>query len=593
MGVGSLLLENRDCVGQTSPGSRRVSPPLRPLEFAIRTTAAALLALACADLLNIHHPWWAAMTVWLVAQPTRGLLIVRSFARLFGTICGAMAGAVILTFWGRDLVVALVILAFWVALCAGLGSVFRHFRNYGLVLAGYTAGIVVLFGLGDGDATAALALDRVLCTLIGLGCSTLLSFRALPLPDVKMEKQARDILDRVLNLAENTLSRAEPTADDLLIGDIGVFDRAIDQRAAGSLSRRLDALRLRHISGLLLELIALSSRTPSGSPQTVAAGGSAQAESQLEPLQRVQHLAQQAEAGGHTAMMQTLRELSEALDPASWQTRHKLRFDFDCAVACQAIARPVLALAIAALFWQLTAWQAGAMMVMTAVLFTSLFSSHEQGNDMVIQVLLGTLAGALAGLLVRLFVLPHADGLLLMLLSIAPVLLVAAWLMRQPVTAKMAIDLAMTFLLTAQPGSAPVAAAVALSQISAIVAGVLIAVALFWLVLPSTPAVRRKHLARRIVLLTLRIAHSTRAKTARHAHEALRGTQVRLLDFTDADSVLVGAAQACLASAAETLAMAGEAQSKKSSAAQAEAAVEASAMLTAIINSNFRIKRHD
>lgn len=48
-----------------------------PLVFSLHTTAAALLALALANAASIHHPWWAAMTVWLVAKPTRGLFIER------------------------------------------------------------------------------------------------------------------------------------------------------------------------------------------------------------------------------------------------------------------------------------------------------------------------------------------------------------------------------------------------------------------------------------------------------------------------------------------------------------------------------------
>jgi p-hydroxybenzoic acid efflux pump subunit AaeB len=85
MRVEPSSLAASECVGQRGAApfcatgdagaQKGAGTPKRPLEFAIRTTAAALLALACAALLNIHHPWWAAMTVWLVAQPTRGLLL--------------------------------------------------------------------------------------------------------------------------------------------------------------------------------------------------------------------------------------------------------------------------------------------------------------------------------------------------------------------------------------------------------------------------------------------------------------------------------------------------------------------------------------
>ncbi|WP_408583187.1 FUSC family protein [Paraburkholderia tropica] len=68
--------------------------------FALCATVAALLALTSAYLLGIDSPRWAGMTVWLVAQTTRGLLFERAVARLVGSIIGASAGAA--TVWGSD-----------------------------------------------------------------------------------------------------------------------------------------------------------------------------------------------------------------------------------------------------------------------------------------------------------------------------------------------------------------------------------------------------------------------------------------------------------------------------------------------------------
>lgn len=585
MDVGYRPVGDFECAGNVggtpSYATTRptISPPNapvhRPLTFAIRTTVAALLALTSAHLLGIHHPWWAAMTVWLVAQPTRGLLIERSLARLTGTIWGAVAGALILISWAHDLPIALTVLAFWLALCAGLGTIFRHFRNYGFVLAGYTAGIVVLFGLSDGHADAVLAQDRVLCTLIGIACSTLLSFRALPLKHTNAGTHARSLLDRVLRLVESEPAEQRLNTDPTLVAEIGTFDRAIDDYAAGSLRRRFDALRLRHISGVLLELVALA-RSGQG-------GVTAADEKQDDPLQRVRSLAGNAVLGDRPALANALGDLVQALEPDRQTAWSHFRFDFNPVEAVRAAGRPVLALALAAIIWLASGWQAGAMMAMTAVLFTSLFSSHDHGNHMVIQVMIGTLAGAAAGLLTRLFLLPQADGLLLpMLVCITPFLLVSAWLMRQSATGKMAIDMAMTFLLTAQPGSAPVTAEIALPEAVAIVSGVFIAVTMFWLVLPSTPAVRCGLMARRIVHLTALIARSPDRASSRSRHEALRSTFVRLLDAAAPDGPLFTAAQACLASAAD-------ARSLNSHSARV-AALEASVALDALITSNTRRK---
>lgn len=531
------------------------------------------------------------MTVWLVAQPTRGLLLERSLARLFGTICGAIVGALILVLWVQNLLVALTLLAFWLALCAGLGTIFRHFRNYGFVLAGYTAGILVLFGLGDGHADTVLAQDRVLCTVLGIACSTLLSFRALPSRGVDTQTRAETLLNRVLSQVETGFGGGGSDAALSLASEIGAFDRAIDEQAAGSVRRRIDVPRLRHISGMLLELIAVSRPERGTAAETDCARD--------DPLQRARQMAHRAAAGGRAAMAHALYDLSDALEPARWAAWQHIRFDMDMTAACRAAARPVLALTIAVIVWLTTGWQAGSMMAMTAVLFASLFSSHEHGNHMVIQVLLGTLAGAVAGLFVRLFLLPYAQGLLPTLLYITPFLLVAAWLMRRSATAKMAIDIAMTFLLTAQPGTAPAPVDIVLAESSAIVSGVFIAVAMFWLVLPSTPTVQCRLLANRIARLTASIARSNTMKTTASAHQALRHAQVRLLDFTENDTALFGVAQACLAAATQTLALArqnppgaAEAGNQKLHAAR-EAALKASVTLRDLIARNSRRKCND
>jgi uncharacterized membrane protein YccC len=513
--------------------------------FALRTTSAALLAFAAAWSVGIHHPWWAAMTVWLVGQPTRGLLLERSLARLIGTICGALAGALILDLLAGDRLGALMALAVWLALCAGLGSVFRHFRNYGFVLAGYTASIVVLFGLGEGAFDPGLALDRVLCTVIGILCSALFSFGALPDLGKALARRPEDVVDRCLAHVEAFLragAAQEPRAR--LLCDIAALDRSVDDYAAGSRRRRHEARCARRISGLLLELIALS-----GTPRGGRSGGPPWPQQIATPLEaRLSILIAAAKDSDQPAMADTLDELrqlltTERLSPVP------LHFDIDPSSVWRAAVRPVVALTVAAILWWASGWASGAVMVMTAALFTCLLSSHDQGNHLVIQVLLGTLAGASAGVLVRLLVFPHADDVTTILLCIAPFLLAGAWLMQRPATSKMAIDLTMSFLLTSQPSSPAADAAGALSEAAAMVVGVLIAAATFWAILPATPAVRRQLLARRISRLTLLLSESRGGASARALRQSLRSTLARLLDFTPPHSAVFLAAQECLAAA--------------------------------------------
>lgn len=52
----------------------------------------SLCAMSLALILGIEHPLWAAMPVWAMSQPTRGLLLEQGLFRLLGTILGAVIG---------------------------------------------------------------------------------------------------------------------------------------------------------------------------------------------------------------------------------------------------------------------------------------------------------------------------------------------------------------------------------------------------------------------------------------------------------------------------------------------------------------------
>ena len=66
-------------------------------------------------------------------------------------------------------------LALWLSLSGARGSIFRHFRTYAFVLAGYSAAIVAQFGLAHHGGEASIPADRISATLIGIHCSVLAS----------------------------------------------------------------------------------------------------------------------------------------------------------------------------------------------------------------------------------------------------------------------------------------------------------------------------------------------------------------------------------------------------------------------------------
>ena len=86
------------------------------LLFSLKTFAAALIALWIAFLWNLHQPYWALLTVLIVAQPYTGMVRSKALYRFVGTFVGA-AMAIFLVPNLVNLPLLLVMaLALWIAL---------------------------------------------------------------------------------------------------------------------------------------------------------------------------------------------------------------------------------------------------------------------------------------------------------------------------------------------------------------------------------------------------------------------------------------------------------------------------------------------
>src|SRR5260370_41799357 len=65
-------------------------PILSAVIFSGKTFAAALLALFISFWLGLDEPYWALLTVFVVAQPDSGLVLAKRFYRLLGTAAGIL-----------------------------------------------------------------------------------------------------------------------------------------------------------------------------------------------------------------------------------------------------------------------------------------------------------------------------------------------------------------------------------------------------------------------------------------------------------------------------------------------------------------------
>ena len=532
-------------IGRALAGARA------PLVFSLHTTAAALLALALANAAGIHHPWWAAMTVWLVAQPTRGLFIERCIARLIGSVAGALVGGLLLYFFFAWPNLLLCLLALWLTLCAAIGNFFRHFRNYAWVLAGYTAAIVALFGLADPVLDPELASGRVICTLLGILCSSCVSwlFTAKSEPSVLLEERLDALVNDCLHGCMSAPLHTQDTGDlSRVLGAIKTLDGVLDLAAAGSRAGRQRVRHAHEVIDALLVVVALVHTLSETRNTPLCEARFDDDRNELENLEAF-IAALRAQTPECPQLLQALERLQQRLKhPRSGVNWRERLLNHDWRAASTSAVRPLSALIVAALLWRLSGWDEGAIMTMTAVLFASLFSSHNDAKAAVKDVFIGSILGASAGMVARLWLLPQVQNDWQLLLCIAPFLLIGAALMARARTAKLAIDLNMTFLLTAQPGvHLPSDLHQVALQTLAILLGVLAAAAGLLLWYPALPAGRRLALARRIARQTRRATAPQRFAVA---HARTRPLLRSLVVSDGQASALVKAALRCVAATA-------------------------------------------
>lgn len=136
--------------------------------FAMRTTTASIIALFIVLEMNIDSPKWAPMTVWIVAQQTRGMSLSKGHYRIAGTFIGAMVGVALISAFAQTPEIFALALATWVGVCTSLSTTAFHFRSYGAVLAGYTAAIISLDAVAAPENIFNIAIARGSDIMLGV-----------------------------------------------------------------------------------------------------------------------------------------------------------------------------------------------------------------------------------------------------------------------------------------------------------------------------------------------------------------------------------------------------------------------------------------
>ena len=528
--------------------------------MAVRGTLAALLALTAAAALGLECPYWAAMTALIVIQPTRGLLLEKSYFRLVGTAIGAGAGLLILLTTRSPPMISL-LLSLWLASCVGIGNLLYGLRSYGAMVAGCTCAVVAMAGYNNPPHLHDLVFGRVAGIIIGIIVSTTINLY------FTQRRSKREVLDR---LSQTVATSLEWTAYLLrgndrmelnslrktILTELADIENSLDAYWAGSLDLKK---RKRHVNSLIVSLLShleagtLTEKQFMQQHHFISSWRSSLADKLELKANEFQNssLSGNDPAGLQGIIIQLSSRvplLATSLDgimtsyqgavmrwdastpaierpAATPNIRHR-----DWQEAGRAALRAASAMAGVGLVWHFTGWEGSPLTIMAASIMVSIFSTHDRPTVMLGHIFCGALLGVVAAFITRLFVLPGESTTLLQGLACIPVLLAGSIALHHRETARGAMDAMLFFLFVMQPGlpAVPPPAAYILGGLACL-SGIGVAILSFRFLLPVDPERRSNALLAAIARDLLNIAAANSGHGAKKSRFRLQHRVLRLL----------------------------------------------------------------
>ena len=483
--------------------------------YIFKVLLAAFATLWLAMRLELPQPRTAMITVFIVMQLQSGHVFAKSFYRLLGTIAGSAVTVVLIALFAQNTELFLPSLALWVGICSTGAMRCRNFRAYGFVLAGYTAAMVGLPALAHPDGAFMAAVWRVLEIALGILVSTAVS--AVILPQSASASMRNALYQRFGFFAQFVVCglRGESAREQFEASNVRFIAEAVGLESLRTVTAFEDPhMRRRNgrVSRLNSEFMAVTTRFNAlhqllerirerGHRQVVAAiepGLHALAQvldafcgraltdhdaAQLAErmalykdelpahVRRLRGLFEQSQPSEddlldfHTAFELLYRFVEELHSYAQthaslaehrharerWDEPYRSQTNW---LACAAAGiRGAVVLLLLGSYWIATAWPSGATMTLVAAATVGLSAASPNPRRMSFQMACGTLLGALAGFYTTFFVLPWIDGFALLCLTLAPVLVLGAFLASRPRFVGYGLGLLIFFSMGSVPGN--------------------------------------------------------------------------------------------------------------------------------------------
>lgn len=454
--------------------------------------------------LALPQPATAVLTTVIVANRQTGMVLAKSFYRAIGTVVGALAGFLIVAFFPQQRVLFLAALSLWVGVCAGGATLYRNFKSYSFVLAGYTAAIVALPVINNPAEVFNTVIWRLSEVLLGIGVSAAVSDIVFPSrirDDLRRLCRAQfanfiDFVQRALcgKVARADLENAHLrfVRDAVAVEDLRssvIFEDPEARARSGhmlllnqrfmatsttlqTLHHLINRLKRRGHEAAANALIELYRPLAGALDAPIEAGAAARV--LLPRLDGARQAIRERRAAlrskmtsaydmldfdtGATLVDRFVDELYAYVETASQlqgprlfgAVAERVRFERgnDYLGASLAMVRTALVMGALSFYWIVSAWPSGASAMLLATVFAGLFAAAPNPTQWVRHTSLGFVLGTCASFVCLFFVLPLMDGFGLFVAGTAPFLMIGMAMMMWPITARAGVGYCMGFTLT-------------------------------------------------------------------------------------------------------------------------------------------------
>ncbi len=183
--------------------------PANSWAFAIRIWLAIVVALYVSFWLELEAPSSAALTVTILALPTRGQVLEKAVFRLIATVLGVAASIAIVGMFTQTEILLLGAFAAWLGICVYAVGLLDGNRAYAAALSGYTLAFIAVQQIDNPQHAFESAMARGAAITVGVLAITIIN-DLLVAPDQHphLEAQLGSLRLRVASYAQRAL-RAE------------------------------------------------------------------------------------------------------------------------------------------------------------------------------------------------------------------------------------------------------------------------------------------------------------------------------------------------------------------------------------------------